>query len=131
VAAHFICSPASEFLTPKFRQSLPICGHGVVTDAIIGRIGAGGADTTWPLPSVVAASHKHRDRIEIDRKQRAHRDRLKGTGDALPNRPQAVVEEGRALIKEVKGLSGDEVESLPPVRVLSPLRASDHRRVTD
>jgi hypothetical protein len=52
-------------------------------------------------------SKKHRDRlgrIEVDRKQLASWNRQKRTGDSLPRRAQAVVEEGRALLKEAKGL---------------------------
>jgi hypothetical protein len=50
---------------------------------------------------------KHRERlerIEIDRTQATHQKRQKHTGDALPRQAQRVVEEGRELIKEAKGL---------------------------
>jgi hypothetical protein len=50
---------------------------------------------------------KHRqrfERIELDRTRLARRKRQKRTGDALPKRAQRVVEQGRALRKEAKGL---------------------------
>lgn len=52
-------------------------------------------------------TQKHRDRIErieIDRERLTSWKRQKRTGAALPKRAQRVVEEGRALIKEAKGL---------------------------
>ena len=49
---------------------------------------------------------KHRQRLErIDERQRLVKwKRQRRTGDALPRRVQRVVEEGRALVKEAKGL---------------------------
>ena len=49
---------------------------------------------------------KHRRRLErIDERQRlAKWKRQRRTGDALPRRVQRVVEGGRALVKEAKGL---------------------------
>jgi hypothetical protein len=50
---------------------------------------------------------KHRqrlERIELDRVRLASQRRQKRTGDALPRQAQRVVEEGRDLIKEAKGL---------------------------
>jgi hypothetical protein len=49
-------------------------------------------------------TEKHRGRIDPDRQRIASWKRQKRTGDALPKRAQRVVEEGRALIKESKGL---------------------------
>jgi FtsZ-binding cell division protein ZapB len=49
-------------------------------------------------------TRKHREHVEIDRAQATRWKRQKRTGDALPKRAQRVVEEGRALIKEAKGL---------------------------
>jgi lambda repressor-like predicted transcriptional regulator len=43
-------------------------------------------------------------RIEIDRQQATRWKRQKRTGDALPKQAQRVVEEGRALVQEAKGL---------------------------
>jgi hypothetical protein len=52
-------------------------------------------------------TQKHRnrlERIEIDRARIARWKRQRRTGDMLPKRAQAVVEAGRKLIKEAKGL---------------------------
>jgi hypothetical protein len=49
-------------------------------------------------------TQKHRNRIEVDRQLLTTWKRQKRTGDALPKRAQRVVEEGRDLIKEAKGL---------------------------
>jgi hypothetical protein len=52
-------------------------------------------------------SKKHRqrvERIELGRARLASQRRQKRTGDALPRQAQRVVEEGRDLIKEAKGL---------------------------
>jgi hypothetical protein len=43
-------------------------------------------------------------KIEIDKFQRARWKRQKRTGDALPNRMQQMIETGRALVTEAKGL---------------------------
>jgi hypothetical protein len=45
-----------------------------------------------------------RERIEIDKFQRAHWKAQKRTGDALPKRVAEVVETGKALVTEAKGL---------------------------
>jgi len=53
------------------------------------------------------ATKKHRqrvERIELDRTWLASQKRQRRTGDMLPKQAQRVVEEGRALIKEAKGL---------------------------
>jgi hypothetical protein len=50
---------------------------------------------------------KHRqrlERIDIERARLAKWKRQKRTGDALPKRANAFLEEGRALVKEAKGL---------------------------
>jgi hypothetical protein len=62
---------------------------------IVGKIG--GRDRT---------TRKHRSRLEqIDERQhQAEWKRQRRTGAALPGRAQHIVEEGRALIKEAKGL---------------------------
>jgi hypothetical protein len=77
-----------------------ICDHTSLSfrtvRTILGRID--GTDRT---------TRKHRDRahrIEIDKQQQAEWKRQKRTGDALPKRAQAVVEQGRALVTEAKGL---------------------------
>jgi hypothetical protein len=52
-------------------------------------------------------SKKHRQRLEriaIDRQRRAKWRRQKRSGDALPRRVNAFLEEGRELVKEAKGL---------------------------
>jgi uncharacterized coiled-coil protein SlyX len=51
-------------------------------------------------------TRKHRERLErIDNRQQMTRwKRQKRTGDALPKQAQRVVEEGRELVKEAKGL---------------------------
>lgn len=52
-------------------------------------------------------TRKHRqrlERIDIDRQQIAKWKRQKRTGDALPRRVNAFLNEGRELIKEAKGL---------------------------
>jgi hypothetical protein len=52
-------------------------------------------------------TRKHRERferIQIDKAQAARWKRKKRTGDALPKRAQAVVEQGRALATEARGL---------------------------
>jgi helix-turn-helix resolvase-like protein len=49
-------------------------------------------------------SIRHRERIEIDQKEATTGKRRKRIGDALPRQAQAVVERGRALLKEAKGL---------------------------
>ena len=43
-------------------------------------------------------------RIEFDKHQRAHWKSQKRTGDALPKRVQAVIETGKTLVTEAKGL---------------------------
>jgi hypothetical protein len=48
-------------------------------------------------------TRKHRERID-NRQEVIRRKRQKRTGDALPKQAQRVVEEGRALLKEAKGL---------------------------
>jgi hypothetical protein len=48
-------------------------------------------------------SRREQERIDLRRQQLAWK-RQKRTGDALPKRAQRVVEEGRALLKEAKGL---------------------------
>jgi transposase len=45
-----------------------------------------------------------RQRIEIDKQQRAHWKARKRTGDALPKRVETVIETGKALVIEAKGL---------------------------
>ena len=45
-----------------------------------------------------------RERIEIDKHQRAHWKATKRTGDALPKRVEKVIETGNALVTEAKGL---------------------------
>ncbi len=45
-----------------------------------------------------------RERIEIDKHQRAHWKAQKRTGDALPKRVANVIETGNALVTEAKGL---------------------------
>jgi hypothetical protein len=47
---------------------------------------------------------RHRERIVLDRRQVASQKRRRRTGNALPKRAQRVVEQGRALLKEAKGL---------------------------
>jgi hypothetical protein len=49
-------------------------------------------------------TRKHQERIDPDRQQAIRWKRQKRTGDALPKRAQRVVEEGRVLLKEAKGL---------------------------
>jgi hypothetical protein len=51
-------------------------------------------------------ARKHRSWLERidDRQHQAAWKRQRRTGDALPSRAQCIVEEGRALIKEAKGL---------------------------
>lgn len=50
-------------------------------------------------------SKREYQRIEIDRQQLAAWKRQRRTGDVLPRQAQRVVEDGRALIKEAKGLA--------------------------
>ena len=45
-----------------------------------------------------------RQRIEVDKHQRAHWKAQKRTGDALPKRVEQVIETGKALVTEAKGL---------------------------
>jgi hypothetical protein len=45
-----------------------------------------------------------RERIEIDKHQRAHWKAQKRTGDELPRQVQAVIETGNVLATEAKGL---------------------------
>jgi hypothetical protein len=49
-------------------------------------------------------TRKHRARIEIDRQRMIRWKRQKRTGSGLPRWAQHVVEEGRKLVKEAKGL---------------------------
>ena len=49
-------------------------------------------------------TRKHLARIDPDRQQAVRWKRQKRTGDALPRQAQRVVEAGRALLKEAKGL---------------------------
>jgi hypothetical protein len=49
-------------------------------------------------------SKKRREKIETDRHERAHWKSRKRTGDALPKQVQAVIETGKALVQEAKGL---------------------------
>lgn len=50
------------------------------------------------------ATKARRQKIEIDKFQRAHLKAQKRTGDALPKRVEALVETGNALVTEAKGL---------------------------
>jgi hypothetical protein len=45
-----------------------------------------------------------RQRIEIDKHQRAHWKAQKRSGDALPKRVEQVIETGKSLVTEAKGL---------------------------
>jgi hypothetical protein len=45
-----------------------------------------------------------RQRIEVDKHRRAHWEAQKRTGDALPKRVEQVIETGKALVTEAKGL---------------------------
>jgi hypothetical protein len=58
----------------------------------------------WNGNDRTTEKYRKRLQIEIDRKQETHWKQIKRTGDALPRRVQAVVEEGQALVKEAKGL---------------------------
>ena len=49
-------------------------------------------------------TRKRREKIEIDKFERAHWKAQKRSGDALPKRVQAVIETGKALVTEAKGL---------------------------
>jgi hypothetical protein len=49
-------------------------------------------------------TQKHRGRIEIDRLQLARWKRQRRTGNALPKRVNAFLQEGRAISKEARGL---------------------------
>ena len=49
-------------------------------------------------------SKKRREKIEIDKHERAHWKAPKRTGDALPKQVQAVIETRKALVTEAKGL---------------------------
>ena len=42
--------------------------------------------------------------MEVDKHQRAHWKAQKRTGDALPKRVEQVIETGKALVTEAKGL---------------------------
>jgi predicted kinase len=64
-----------------------------IEDTIIGR--KSGTDRT---------TKARRQRIEIDKRQRAHRKAQKRTGDALLKRVEQVIETGKALVMEAKGL---------------------------
>ena len=55
-----------------------------------------------------APARSGRERIEIDKFERARWKSQKRTGDALPKQVQAVIETGNALVQEAKGL-GREV----------------------
>jgi len=52
----------------------------------------------------VAGPKARRQRIQIDKHQRAHRKAQKRTGNALPKRVEQVIETGKALVTEAKGL---------------------------
>jgi uncharacterized coiled-coil DUF342 family protein len=56
------------------------------------------------ISGVDRTTKKHQARIEVDRAQATRWKRQKRTGDALPKQAQRVVEEGRELVKEAKGL---------------------------
>ena len=49
-------------------------------------------------------SKKRREKIEISKFERSRWKSQKRTGDALPKQVEAVIETGRALVKEAKGL---------------------------
>jgi hypothetical protein len=53
---------------------------------------------------VDCTSKARRERIEIDKHERAHWKAQKRTGDALPQRVAEVIETGKALVTEAKGL---------------------------
>jgi hypothetical protein len=60
-----------------------------------------------------------RQRIEINKQQRAHWKAQKRTSDALPKRVSVVIETGKALVTEAKGLGrgrGWRGRGVPPHR---------------
>jgi hypothetical protein len=50
------------------------------------------------------ATKKRRKKIEIDKHERAHWKAQKRIGDELPRQVHAVIETGKALVVEAKGL---------------------------
>jgi hypothetical protein len=59
---------------------------------------------------VVLFTRARRERIEIDKFQRSRRKSQKRTGDALPKRVEEVIETGKALVTEAKGLGRGRCE---------------------
>ena len=65
-------------------------------------------------------SKKRREKIEIDKHERAHWKAPKRTGDALPKQVQAVIETRKALVTEAKGLGRARARPSAPSPPRSP-----------
>ena len=74
-----------------------------IEDTIVGR--KTGTDRT---------TKARRQRIEIDKHQRAHWKAQKRTGDALPKQLEQVIETGEALVTEAKGFGSGTLRSRSP-----------------
>jgi hypothetical protein len=87
----------------KRRRSL----RGIVDDTSLGFQTVRTIIATRAGTDRTTKKHRQRlERIEIDRQQLARWKRQRRTGNALPRQAKRVIEEGRALIKEAKGLGG-------------------------